>query len=143
MHYFIYILKIIFIIFSIISLSTFHLHLYQPPRLIILKVHVCNRSCIYAAIFNLDLYSTGVNPGSTANRTNPKLKERENDFILCRLFVPVVLCRVEREMKRNEGRVPPPNCVEDPRWISVWPVTWIKTWVCYVCTRSLKNPMSS
>ena len=26
--------------------------------------------------------------------------------------------RVEREMKRNEGRALPPNCVEDPRWIS-------------------------
>lgn len=41
-------------------------------------------------------------------------------------------------MKRNEGRVLPPNCVEDPRWISVWPVTWTKTWARYMCARILK-----
>ena len=35
-----------------------------------------------------------------------------------RTFVAVVPYRVEREMKRNEGRALPPNCVEDPRWIS-------------------------
>lgn len=107
------------------------------------KVHATSVTARYicAAVSNLDPYSTGVNPGSTVNRTSRKLKERGSDFILCALpgchsmarsCSPTVLPRATWNEKKWRTCSDAELClwIQD-RYLSEL-VSWTKTWVRYV-----------